>query len=68
MTISSQRNAIGYFEKAKICYDSQAKKDLCDQQIKSCRNIITQLTRTEEAKKRNHRLGNLKKMIEIRQK
>lgn len=52
MTISSQKNAIGYFEKAKICYDSQAKKDLCDQQIKSCRNIITQLTRTEEAKKK----------------
>lgn len=33
MTVSSQKNAISYFEKAKICYDSQAKKDLCDQQI-----------------------------------
>lgn len=52
MTVSSQKKAIGYFEKAKICYDSQAKKDLCDQQIKSCRNIITQLVRTEEAKKK----------------
>ena len=51
MTVASQRNAIGYFEKAKICYDSQAKKDLCDQQIKSCRNIIAQITRSEAAKK-----------------
>lgn len=50
MTVSSQKAAINYFEKAKICYDSQAKKDLCDQQIKSCRNIITQLVRMEEVK------------------
>lgn len=55
MTVSSQKTAIGYFEKAKICYDSQAKKDLCDQQIKSCRNIIAQLVRTEEAKKEESR-------------
>ena len=43
MTIASQKKAITYFEKAKVCYDSKAKKDLCDQQIKSCRNIIAQL-------------------------
>lgn len=55
MTISSQRNAISYFEKAKICYDSQAKKDLCDQQIKSCRNIIAQLARSQEGKKEESR-------------
>lgn len=55
MTVSSQKTAISYFEKAKICYDSQAKKDLCDQQIKSCRNIIAQLVRTEEAKKEESR-------------
>lgn len=43
MTISSQNKAIAQFEKAKVCYDSQAKKNLCDQQIKACRNIIKQL-------------------------
>lgn len=45
MTIASQNKAITYFEKAKVCYDSQAKKDLCDQQITACRNIITQLSK-----------------------
>jgi hypothetical protein len=43
MTIASQNQAITFFEKAKACYDSQAKKDLCDQQIIACRNIIKQL-------------------------
>ena len=43
MTIASQNNAIAQFQKAKACYDSQAKKNLCDQQIKACRNIIAQL-------------------------
>lgn len=43
MTITSQNKAITYFEKAKVCYDSQAKKDLCDQQITTCKNIIAQL-------------------------
>lgn len=54
MTISSQKKAINFFEKAKACYDSQAKKDLCDEQIKSCRNIIAQISKTkeEEAKKK----------------
>ena len=45
MTIASQNKAITYFEKAKVCYDSQAKKDLCDQQITTCRNIIVQLSK-----------------------
>jgi hypothetical protein len=45
MTVASQNKAITYFEKAKVCYDSQAKKDLCDQQIKACRNIIAQLSK-----------------------
>lgn len=45
MTVASQRSAIANFEKAKACYDSQAKKDLCDQQIKACRNIIAQLSK-----------------------
>lgn len=48
MTFSSQKNAISYFEKAKICYDSQSKKDLCDEQIKACRNIINQLTKSKQ--------------------
>ena len=48
MTISSQKKAINFFEKAKACYDSQAKKDLCDEQIKSCRNIIAQISKTKE--------------------
>lgn len=45
MTVASQNKAISFFEKAKICYDSKAKKDLCDQQIKACRNIISQLSK-----------------------
>lgn len=45
MTIASQNKAITYFEKAKVCYDSQSKKDLCDQQITACRNIIAQLSK-----------------------
>lgn len=45
MTIASQNKAITYFEKAKVCYDSKAKKDLCDQQITACKNIITQLSK-----------------------
>lgn len=45
MTIASQNKAITYFEKAKVCYDSKSKKDLCDQQITACRNIIAQLSK-----------------------
>ena len=54
MTISSQKKAISFFEKAKACYDSQAKKDLCDEQIKSCRNIIAQISKAkdDDAKKK----------------
>lgn len=45
MTIASQNKAITYFEKAKVCYDSQSKKNLCDQQVTACRNIIAQLSK-----------------------
>lgn len=53
MTISSQKQAITYFGKAKLCYDSKAKKDLCDQQIKLCRKIITQLSKANRPDNRN---------------
>jgi len=43
MTVKSQKQAITYFKKAKACYDSNTKKNLCDQQIKACQNIINQL-------------------------
>jgi hypothetical protein len=29
MTVASQNQAISYFKKAKVCYDSAAKKKLC---------------------------------------
>lgn len=45
MTVKSQKQAIAYFKKAKACYDSSAKKNLCDQQIKACQNIINQLSK-----------------------
>ena len=48
MTVSSQWTAISNFEKAKECYDSDSKKELCDQQIKTCRNIISQLNKSAE--------------------
>jgi hypothetical protein len=48
MTITSQKKAISCFEKAKTCYDSQAKKNLCDEQIKACRNIISQINKSKE--------------------
>lgn len=40
MTISSQNQAISYFQKAMACYDSEAKKNLCSSQIATCRNTI----------------------------
>lgn len=45
MTVKSQKQAIAYFKKAKACYDSSTKKNLCDQQIKACQNIINQLSK-----------------------
>lgn len=53
MTVASQNKAISYFEKAKVCYDSQSKKDLCDQQITACRNIISQLSRKDKQPDQN---------------
>ena len=43
-TVSAQRSAITKFEKAKACYDSDAKKNQCDQQIKVCRYTIKKLS------------------------
>lgn len=51
MTIYSQQKAIEQFKKAKICYDSQIKKDLCDQQITACRNIIAQIRKNNKTEK-----------------
>lgn len=57
MSISSQRKAITFFEKAKACYDSQARKDLCDQQIKACRNIIVQLQPKEDQQQETEKVS-----------
>lgn len=48
MTVASQNKAINMFKKAKTCYSSKAKKNLCDQQITACRNIIAQLSKSKE--------------------
>lgn len=40
MTIASQNKAIAYFEKAKNCYDSQHRKQLCESQIATCKKTI----------------------------
>lgn len=45
MTTSSQRKAIDAFKKAKECYDSQTKQEQCEEQIKTCWNIIAQLNK-----------------------
>lgn len=50
MTVASQNRAISYFKKAKLCYDSPTKKDLCDQQITACRNVITQISKKNKSK------------------
>lgn len=43
MTIAAQNKAIAMFEKAKVCYDSNERKGICDQQIKTSRTIIYNL-------------------------
>lgn len=43
MTVPAQKKAIVAFEKAKACYDAKKNKDLCDKQIKVCRNTISLL-------------------------
>lgn len=47
MTVAAQQNAIYQFEKAKVCYDADSKKSICDQQIKVCRNVIRSLKETD---------------------
>ncbi len=49
MTVSSQNLAIKNFQLAKKCYDSEAKKNLCDTQIRTCRNTIKLIKEKEEA-------------------
>lgn len=44
MTIASQKKAIAAFGKAKVAYDSKNKKELCDEQIAACNNIIKKLS------------------------
>lgn len=43
MTIAAQNKAIAIFEKAKVCYDSNERKNICDQQIKTSYTIIKNL-------------------------
>lgn len=54
-TVSAQKSAITKFEKAKACYDSEAKKKQCDQQVKACRLTIKKLTAPKQAATNVHR-------------
>lgn len=58
MTIASQQKAIGFFSKAKVAYDSQAKKSLCDNQISVCRNIISNLKSGKQPTSKTNRQKN----------
>ena len=48
LTVHSIKKAIECFEKAKICYDSQSKKNICDEQIKACNKLIYRLRKENE--------------------
>lgn len=48
MTISSQNQAITYFQKAQACYDSEDKKNLCSSQIKTCKNTISVIKKNSQ--------------------
>ena len=50
LTIAMQNKAIVAFGKAKVAYDSKVKKDLCDEQIITCRNIIKKLSAQASSK------------------
>ena len=50
MTISAQKKAIKCFEKAKMCYDSKQRKEICDQQIRVCRTIISNIQKPKTDK------------------
>ncbi len=43
MTRAAQNRAIALFQKAKVCYDSAQRKEICDQQIRTCYAIIQRL-------------------------
>lgn len=51
MTIAAQNKAIAMFEKAKMCYDSAERQNICDQQIKTSRTIIYNLREAQEKAK-----------------
>lgn len=51
-TIEAQKKAIAAFRNAKIAYDSQQKKRLCDKQITICNNRIGRLTAKQKQQKR----------------
>lgn len=51
MTIAAQNKAIAIFEKAKMCYDSAERQNICDQQIKTSRTIIYNLKEAQEKAK-----------------
>lgn len=57
MTVASQNQAISYFKKAKVCYDSAAKKKLCESQIATCNNTIALIKR----KGQTNRVGAVKR-------
>lgn len=48
MSVKSQNQAISYFQKARECYDSDAKKKLCTSQITTCRNTISLIRKKEK--------------------
>ena len=58
MTISMQKKAIAAFGKAKVAYDSKAKKNLCDEQIAACRNIIRKLSAANKRRNRRSKAEN----------
>lgn len=49
MTVSSQKKAIATLEKAKTCFDSSDKKQLCESQIKVARNIIAFMNKISDS-------------------
>ena len=50
MTVASQNQAITYFQKARACYDSDAKKKLCASQIATCKNTIALIKKNTQGK------------------
>ncbi|MDO4319418.1 MAG: BACON domain-containing protein [Bacteroidales bacterium] len=55
MTVVAQNKAIALFQKAKACYDSAERKNICDQQIRTCRAIIQRLGSNGSTATRNRK-------------